>query len=121
MDISRLPVAPYARPTTIPVRANHQPASPEAVEPVEGVTPRQRIRQTFEHVVQGELLHRERHSLYQSTRAFISERNLEQARPAGQQPDPLQQARSAISRYMQNTQPEAAADSSPGHSVNFFV
>ena len=47
--------------------------------------------------------------------------HLEQARPAGQQPDSLRQSRSAISSYLQHTRPEAVTDVSRGRSVNYFV
>ena len=117
MDISRLPVTPLLRPASAPVSTTRQPASAEAVEPV---NPRQAGGGSFERVVQGELLHREQ-TPYQSTRAFIDERKLDQAQPAGQQAESFKQARAAISRYLNNTRPEAGAELSQGRSVNFFV
>lgn len=118
MDISRLPVTPLLRPASAPVKTTRQPASAEAVEPVNR---RQAGRGSFERVVQGELLHRE-HTPYQSTRAFIDERKLDQAQPAGrQQTESLKQARVSISRYLNNTRPEVVAEFSQGRSVNFFV
>jgi len=84
------------------------------------VNPRQAGGGSFERVVQGELLHRQQ-TPYQSTRAFIDERKLDQAQPAGRQAESFQQARAAISRYLNNTRPEAGAEPSQGRSVNFFV
>jgi len=120
MDISRLPVAPLLRPASATIKTSRQPASAEAVERLESPNPRSAGRGSFERVVQGELLHRE-YTPYQSTRAFIDERSLDQAQPAGRQAESLKQARTAISRYLNNTQPEAAAELSQGRSVNFFV
>jgi hypothetical protein len=120
MDISRLPVTPLLRPASAPVKTTRQPASVEELEPLETSNPRQAGRGSFARVVQGELLHRE-HTSYQSTRAFIDERSLDQAQPAGRQVESFNQARAAISRYLNNTRPEAAAELSQGRSVNFFV
>ena len=117
MDISRLPVTPLLRPASAAVKTTRQPASAEAVEPPH---PRQAGRGSSVRVVQGELLHRE-HTPYQSTRAFIDERKLDQAQHAGRQDEPLKQARAAVSRYLNNTRPEVAAELSQGRSVNFFV
>jgi len=120
MDISRLPVTPLLRPASVPVKTTRQPASAEAVERVESLNPRHADRGVSERVIQGELLHRE-HRSYQSTRAFIDERSLDQAQPAGRQVESFNQARTAISGYLNNTRPEAAAELSQGRSVNFFV
>jgi len=120
MDISRLPVTPLSRPASAPVKTTRQPASAEAVQGVESLHPRQAGRPSPERVIQGELLHRE-HTPYLSTRAFIDERKLDQAQPAGQQVESFNQARVAISRYLNNTRPEAGAELSQGRAVNFFV
>jgi len=120
MDISILPVTPLLRPASAPVKTTRQPASAEAVQRVESLNPRQAGRGSSERVIQGELLHRE-HTPHQSTRAFIDERRLDQAQPAGRQVESFNQARAAISRYLNNTRPEAAAELSQGRSVNFFV
>jgi len=87
---------------------------------VEKITPRHRTRETFERAVQGELLQRERTS-YQSTRGYINERNVSQARPAAGQRDTGNQSRIAIFQYLNNTRPEAIADLTQGKSVNYFV
>ncbi|MEN8763611.1 MAG: hypothetical protein ABF290_14385 [Thiogranum sp.] len=121
MDISRLPVTPLQRSASAPVKTTRQTASAEAVQSVEPRKPRQAGRGSSERVIQGELLHRE-HTPYQSTRAFIDERKLDQAQPAGrQQVESFNQARAAISRYLNNTRPDDGAELSQGRSVNFFV
>ena len=120
MDISRLPVTPLLRPASAPVKATRQPESAEAEARLESPNPRRAGGGSFERVVQGELLHRE-HTPYQSTRAFIDERKLDQAQPAGRQAESFKQARAAISQYLNNTRPEAGAELSQGRSVNFFV
>ena len=109
MDISRVPVTPVLWPASAPVKASRQPASAEAVERVEALNPRQAGRVSSDHVIQGELLYRE-HTPYQSTRAFIDERSLDQAQLAGQRGESVRQSRAAISRYLNNTRPEAAAE-----------
>jgi hypothetical protein len=120
MDISRLPVAPVLQPASAPVRTTRQPASAEVVERAEYLNPRQAGRGSSERVVQGELLHREPTS-YQSTRAFIDERSLDQAQLAGLQAESFKQAHAAISRYLSNTRPAAGAEIGQGRAVNFFV
>jgi len=121
MDISGLPVTPAPRPATASARRASQPAATvERLEAVGPSNPRPARRASFEQVVQGELLHRARAS-YQSTRAYLDERTLDQARPAGQQAESLTQSRTAISRYLDNTQPEAVGELSQGRAVNFFV
>jgi hypothetical protein len=87
---------------------------------VEHIRPRQRTRESFERVVQGELLQKER-TPYQSTRGFINERNVGHARPAVGQHDTRHQSRAAIFQYLNNTRPEAISDLTQGKSVNFFV
>ena len=118
MDISRLPVTPLSRPASAPVKTTRQPALAGAAERVESVNPRHAGRGSSERVIQGELLHRQ-HPSYQSTRAFIDERGLDQAQAAGQRAESLRQSRVAISRYLSNTRPDA--EFSQGRSVNFFV
>ena len=120
MDISRLPIAPLARPATSPFKNTRQAASAEPVAPVERLNPQTRARESVERVVQGELLQRER-APYQSTRAFINQRTLDQTRPADHQAAPPGLARSAISRYMNNTRPESLSELTGGKAVNFFV
>jgi hypothetical protein len=120
MDISRLPVTPLLRPASAATKISRQPASAEAVARPELRNPQQASRASFGRVVQGELLQRA-HAGYQSTRAFIDERRLDQAQPAGWRDESLRQARVAISRYLNNTRPEAADEFSRGRSVNFFV
>ena len=120
MDISRLPVTPLLRPASAAIKTSRQPASAEAVERLQSRNARQASRESHARVVQGELLHRAQ-AAYQSTRAFIDERRLDQAQPAGWRDQSLSQARAAISRYVDNTRPEAAAESGRGRSVNFFV
>ena len=119
MDISRIPATPLLRPASAPVRTTRQPASDEAGR-VESLNPRRAGGGFSGPVVQGELLHRE-HASYQSTRAFIDERSLDQAQPAGLQAESFTQARAAISRYLNNTRPEAGSETGHGGTVNFFV
>ena len=121
MDISRVPATPLLRPASAAIKTGRQLASAEAVERLESPTSRQTGRESFERVVQGELLQRVPAAAYQSTHAFIDERRLDQARPAGWRDESLTQARAAISRYLNNAQPAAAADTSRGRSVNFSV
>jgi hypothetical protein len=120
MDISRLPLTPLLRPASAASKISGQPASAEAVGRPESRNPQQASRESFARVVQGELLQRA-HASHQSTRAFIDERRLDQAQPAGLRDESLNQARVAISRYLNNTRPQAADDFSRGRSVNFFV
>ena len=119
MDISRIPATPLLRPASAPVRTTRQPASDEAGR-VESLNPRPAGGGFSGPVVQGELLHRE-HASYQSTRAFIDKRSLDQAQPAGLQAESFTQARAAISRYLNNTPPEAGSEIGQGSAVNFFV
>ncbi len=120
MDISRLPVTLALQPSPASIRSTRQPASVEVVEPVEKITARQRTRESFERVVQGELLQKAR-TPYQSTRGFVEERNMGQARPAAGQRDPGSQSRAAIFQYLNNMRPEAISELTQGKSVNFFV
>jgi len=120
MEITRLPVTPFGRPSPASVRSSEQTTSVGAAERVEASNPRPRTRGPVERVVQGELLHRER-SLYQSTRAFLTERSLDQAQPAERQAQSPEQSRPAISRYLNNTRPESVAEMTQGRSLNLFV
>ncbi len=120
MDISRLPVTHSLQLSPASIRSTRQPAFVEAVKPVDNPQPRQRMRESFERAVQGELLQKER-TPYQSTRGFIDERNMNQARPAVGQRDAGGQSRAAIFQYLNNTRPEAVSDLTQGKSVNFFV
>jgi len=121
MDISRTPVTPLLRPASAPVRTTPQPASAEATGRVESPNPRQAGGGFSGRVVQGELLHRE-HASYQSTRAFIDERSLDQAQPAGLQAESFTQARTAISSYLSNTRHDTTgSEIGQGGAVNFFV
>jgi hypothetical protein len=120
MDITRLPVTPIARPVTASSKTAQPAASREAVEAVEVLTPRQRTRDSFTRVVQGELLQRER-TPYQSTQAFVNERKLERAQSADGGAESLNQSRSAIAQYLNNTRPEPRSELTQGRSINFFV
>jgi hypothetical protein len=120
MDISRLPVTPPARTanfTTTPPLASR---NVEAIESVRPAASNRRSEEVFERVVQGELLEHKRNA-YQSTQGFINERSADQARPGERQAGGSYSSRSAVSLYLNNTRPEAAADLTQGRSVNFFV
>ena len=121
MDITRLPSASYTRPVTAQASAGARAYAAGVVEPVEVVG----RGNTFDNarpsrVVQGELLDRQRDS-YQSTRAFVNERNLDQAKPAGDAGLSALRSRSAIFQYANNIRSESVADLTQGRSVNFFV
>ena len=120
MDISRLPVTPLLWSASAPTRTPRQPAPVQAGERLGEGVGRQSDRGTVERVLQGELLQRES-TAYQSTRAFIDERNLELAQPVGWQNGSFNRSATAISRYLNNTGPDAAAGFSQGRSVNFFA
>lgn len=121
MDIARLPVTPLVRPTTASVNARQQPEPVRPVaETVDSLNPRPRAAARFEKVVQGELLERER-TLFQSTRSFINERSLDQARPAQQEAAPANSSRSAITHYLSHVRPEPVAELTQGRSLDFFV
>jgi len=120
MDISRVPVALALQPSPVTARTARQTASVEAVEPVDRAGARRRIHESSARVVQGELLQKER-TPYQSTRGFVAERNMGQARPVADHRDTGLQSRTAIFQYLNNTRPEAVPDLARGKSVNFFV
>jgi hypothetical protein len=111
---------PLLWPASAPVRTTRQPASAEAAGRVESLNPRQTGVGLSGRVLQGELLLRE-HASYQSTRAFIDERSLDQAQPAGLQAESFTQARVAISSYLSNTRPDTGGEIGRGGAVNFFV
>jgi len=121
MDITRLPFAPYARPVTTPVNASPHATPGGAVESVSAAGDGARLgRERPARVVQGELLDRQRDT-YQSTRAFVNERRLDQSRPADQPGVSTLQSRSALFQYANNIRPESIADLTQGRSVNFFI
>ncbi|MCO6412497.1 MAG: hypothetical protein J5I92_07110 [Thiogranum sp.] len=120
MDITRLPVTPLGRPASASPQGNRHTASVEAVTRVAFAEQRSRVDEPRERVVEGELLQR-RPVFYQSTRAFIDERNLQQARPAGEPVALPQQSRLAIARYSTNVGAESVAGLAQGSSVNLFV
>ncbi len=121
MDISRLPSAPYARPVTASQNTGARVDVTSAAGAVgaagEG---RPSPSERPDRIVQGELLDRQRDN-YQSTRAFVNERRLDQSRPAGQPGPSALLSRSAIFQYANNTRPESVADFTQGRSINFFV
>ncbi len=121
MDITRLPLASYARPVTTPVNASLRATPGGAVESVSAAGSEARFTsERPTRVVQGELLDRQRDT-YQSTRAFVNERSVDQSRPADQPGVSALQSRSALFRYANNIRPESIADLTQGRSVNFFV
>jgi hypothetical protein len=121
MDITSLPVTPVLRPIPATNNASHHKVSTEAVEPVEQLNQRAGAHERpYGRVLQGELLPRER-APYQSTRAFINERSLDQARPAGQAPEIPNRSRSAIARYLNHTHAEPVSEMTQGRSLNLFV
>jgi hypothetical protein len=122
MDISRLPLAPPGRPATFYNQlARNTVGTVEAVEVVQTMRAGRRAESAYEHVVQGELLQRER-SGFQSTQGFISERNFDRAQAAGTAASGAgYQTRAALNHYMKHSQPETPVDLTPGSSVNLFV
>ncbi len=121
MDITRLPSAPYARPVTASVSTGARANVASVVESV-GVVSGERPfgNERRARVVQGELLDRQRDT-YQSTRAFVNERNLDQSHPAGESAISALKSRSAIYQYANNIRPESIADLAQGRSVNYFI
>ncbi|MDT8386238.1 MAG: hypothetical protein RQ736_01905 [Thiogranum sp.] len=123
MDINRLPVVYLGRPVPTTTRSNPVPSADDGMprSRVEVVAARPRSGERFDNVVQGELLQRDR-GAYQSTRAFIDERNVNHARAAGEGASGAgQQARFALSQYADHVRPEARSDLTQGVSVNYFV
>ena len=118
MDISRLPLAPLARPATSTYSNARQAGSAGGAVPVEPSRPRPKA--SVERVVQGELLHKER-TPYQSTRAYIDERTMDRTHPADHKDAVRVQSRSAISQYLNNTRPETVSELARGKAVNFYV
>ncbi len=119
MDITRLPSAPFARPVTASTNTGARVGVSSAVESVGGVNDADSTERPA-RVVQGELLGRQR-TRYQSTSAFVNERNLDQARPADQSAVSSFTSRSAIYQYANNIRPESLADLTQGRSVNYFI
>ena len=120
MDISRLPVVPWAPPAKSTYNSSARVASVEDVEPPRSSRRGSRGGEGVERVVQGELLQRDR-TPYQSTSAYLSERNFENARPSEGNAGAARQNRSAIFHYLSNTRPEAVSDLTQGQTVNYFV
>ncbi len=120
MDISRLPVTPSARAANFTSTPSLASRNVDAVESVRPAASNRRSEEVYERVVQGELLEHERNA-YQSTQGFINERSADQARPSELHTTGSYLSRSAVSLYLNNTRPEAAADLTQGRSVNFFV
>ncbi len=121
MDITRLPSAPYGRPVTASLNSSSRVDSVNAFEPVGEADDRYPFEnERPSRVVQGELLDRQR-DFYQSTSAFVNERNLDQTRPADQPGASALKSNAAILQYANNTRPESIADLTRGRSVNFFV
>lgn len=121
MDITRLPSAPYTRPVTASTNHSARAGTASVVEPVGAANGSdQVVNERPARVVQGELLDRQRDS-YQSTRAFVNERNLDQSRPADQSGVSSLKSRTALFQYASNVRPESLSDLTQGRSVNYFV
>ncbi len=120
MDISRLPVVPWAPPAKSTYSSSARVTSVDDVESTRASRRGSRGGEGVERVVQGELLQRER-TLYQSTSAYLSERSFENALPSEGNAGTGRQSRSAIFHYLNNTRPEAIADLTQGQTVNYFV
>ena len=120
MDIVGLPLVPPLRAAGSSTRQAQQPHAVERIGRVESPGARARVAGTFERVVQGELLERER-AQYQSTRAFLIERSMEGAQPAERQSASPYQTRPAIARYLNHSQPESVPELTRGRSVNLVV
>jgi hypothetical protein len=119
MDISRLPVATLAPAANTTYNSSARRASAAGVESP-GPSRRASRGEGAERVVQGELLQRER-TLYQSTRAYLDERNFGNARPGEGYAGANRQPGSGILLYLNNTRPDAIADLTQGNTVNYFV
>ncbi len=120
MDISRLPVATLAPAASTTYNSSAGVTSVAGVESPGPSRPGSRGGQGAERVVQGELLQRER-TLYQSTRAYLDERNFGSALVGERHAGAGRQPGSAIFHYLNNTRPEAIADLTQGQTVNYFV
>lgn len=118
MDIARLPLTQVVRSASV---KNRQPEPVRAAEAgADTRNPQPHVTARYEKVVQGEFLERER-TLFQSTRSFITEHSLDQARPAQSESVSLNSSRSAITRYLSHVRPEPLADLTQGRSLDFFV
>jgi hypothetical protein len=119
MEISRLPLTSAGRPASTTYTGTTRAAETEAVAAVSS-RPRARSSEQVERVVQGELLQRER-TFYQSTRAFINERDFDQALSDSGRANVAPRSRAAISLYLNNARPEAVASLAQGQSINYFA
>lgn len=117
MDVSRLLAAPLARPANTTYKNSARVTSAEGVD---SPAAPHRAARGVERVVQGELLQRER-TFYQSTRAYLNERDFENPLPSERQAGIGRQGRTAIVHYLNNTRPEAIAELTQGQTVNYFV
>lgn len=120
MDILALPVRPLGRPASSSAKPTQQPLAVEAAAWVQGSGSAARAPGAFERVVQGELLDRQA-TPYQSTRAFLTERSMERAQPAGRQSESPHQSRPAIASYLHHSRPESVPDLTQGRSVDLLV
>ena len=122
MDIVRLPVTPRGRPASASATQTRQPQphTAAAVGRVEALGARQRPAGVPEAVLQGELLEQPR-PLFQSTRAFLTERSLDRAQPAERQPASPDRSRPAINRYLNHSRPESVTELIQGRSVDLLV
>ncbi len=120
MDIVRLPVAPRGRPAAALAKQTQQPPPHAAAGRVEVLAPRQRPAGASERVVQGELLDKPG-TLFQSTRAFLTERSLDRAQPSERQPASPDGSRPAINRYLNHSRPESLTELTQGRSVDLMV
>ena len=120
MDISRLPTALSVQPVSSFRPNTRQAVPPAGSRDVESADSRHRTPASSGSVLQGELLHRDR-GQYQSTRAFLDERALGQARPAAAAHVAIDPPRAALSSYLQHSGPQFSAELSRGHAVNLVV
>lgn len=119
MDITRLPVTTWSRPTNNLARTTTQPAN-VAVEPSETTVSRQRSRAPVERVLQGELLERNRHP-WSNTLSFLNERGRDQASPVEREAVSHYTNRGAISQYLNHAGPESVAELTQGKAVDYFI
>jgi len=120
MEIVRLPLAPPGRAAHSSARPVQQPTVVAAAARAERAGSGPDAAGGVERVVQGELLEREA-VRYQSTRAFLTERSMDHAKPADREPASLHQTRPAIARYLYHSRPESGPEPTQGRSLNLFV
>jgi len=120
MEISRLPLTSAGRPASTAYTGTTRAVETEAVAAAVSSRPRARSSEQVERVVQGELLQRER-TLYQSTRAFIDERDFDHALSDSGRANAAPRSRAAISLYLNNARPEPVAGLAQGRSINYFA